>query len=170
MKYATHDGPSEIIATVIVHEGRAYMVIGQDPEHGDGVGMVSCLDLTARGDITGKAVWTNKSIGRSISTPSLHEGLLYQAEYNGNIHCIDITNGKILWTYATNSRIWSSTLVADGKVYCGTEDGELIILRTGREMKLVGKPEFFSPIYASPVVANNLLHVATMTHLFAIGK
>ncbi|MFM7751483.1 MAG: PQQ-binding-like beta-propeller repeat protein [Opitutaceae bacterium] len=170
LKYATHDGPSEIIATVIVHEGRAYMAIGQDPEHGDGVGMVSCLDLTARGDITGKAVWTNKSIGRSISTPSLHEGLLYQAEYNGNIHCIDITNGKILWTYATNSRIWSSTLVADGKVYCGTEDGELIILRTGREMKLVGKPEFFSPIYASPVVANNLLHVATMTHLFAIGK
>jgi len=170
LKYATHDGPSEIIATVIVHEGRAYMAIGQDPEHGDGVGMVSCLDLTARGDITGKAVWTNKGIGRSISTPSLHEGLLYQAEYNGNIHCIDITNGKILWTYATNSRIWSSTLVADGKLYCGTEDGELIILRTGREMKLVGKPEFFSPIYASPVVANNLLHVATMTHLFAIGK
>jgi outer membrane protein assembly factor BamB len=170
LKYATHDGPSEIISTVIAHEGRAYMVIGQDPEHGDGVGMISCLDLTARGDITGKAIWTNKSIGRSISTPSLHEGLLYQAEYNGNIHCIDITNGKILWTYSTNSRIWSSTLVADGKVYCGTEDGELIILRTGREMKLVGKPEFFSPIYASPVVANNLLHVATMTHLFAIGK
>ena len=88
----------------------------------------------------------------------------------GNIHCIDITNGKILWTHATNSRIWSSTIVADGKVYCGNEDGELVILRAERELKLVGKPEFFTPIYASPVVANNTLFVASMTHLFAIGK
>jgi outer membrane protein assembly factor BamB len=170
LKYATHDGPSEIIATVIVDNNRAYMVIGQDPEHGDGVGMVSCIDLSARGDITGKAIWTNKTLGRSISTPSLHEGLLYQAEYDGDIHCIDTKDGKILWTYATNSRIWSSTLVADGKVYCGNEDGELVILKTGREMKLIGKPEFFTPIYCSPIVANNTLYVATMTHLFAIGK
>ena len=146
------------------------MVIGQDPEHGDGVGMLSCIDLTARGDLSGKAIWTNKTLGRSISTPSIVGDLMFQAEYNGNIHCIDITNGKILWTHATNSRIWSSTIVADGKVYCGNEDGELVILRAERELKVVGKPEFFTPIYASPVVANNTLFVASMTHLFAIGK
>ena len=54
-------------ADVVVQGERAYMVIGQDPEHGDGVGMMSCIDLNARGDITGKPVWVNKSIGRSIS-------------------------------------------------------------------------------------------------------
>ena len=170
IKYATRDGPSEVIATTVVQGDRAFVVLGQDPEHGDGVGMLSCLDLTARGDQTGKAVWTNKTIGRSISTPSVADGLVYQAEYNGNIHCLDAKTGKELWVHSTNSRIWSSTLVVDGKVYCGNEDGELVILRAGREKKLIGKVDFFTPIYSSPVVANDRLYVATMTHLFVIGR
>ncbi len=170
IKYATHDGPSEIIATVVVNNNRAYMVTGQDPEHGDGVGMFSCIDLTARGDITGKAVWVNKDIGRSISTPSIDRDLIYQAEYKGDIHCLDAKTGKQLWVHQTNSRIWSSTLVADGKVYCGNEDGELVILKAGREKQLIGKVDFYTPVYCTPVVANNVLYVSTHTHLFAVGK
>lgn len=170
LKYATHDGPSEIIATVIVDGERAYMCIGQDPEHGDGVGMVSAIDLNSTGDITGKPVWVNKTIGRSISTASLHNGLLFQAEYNGNIHCLDAKTGKTLWTHATNSRIWSSTLVADGKLYVGNEDGELVILKAGPEKQLIGKVDFYTPVYCTPVVANNTLFVTTHTHIFAIGK
>ena len=170
LKYATHDGPSEIIATVVVQGERAYMAIGQDPEHGDGVGMVSCIDLNARGDLTGKPVWVNKGIGRTISTPSIDGDLMYQAEYKGDIHCIDTKTGKILWTHQTNSRIWSSTLVADGKVYCGNEDGELVILKAGREKKLIGKIDFYTPVYCSPVIANNTLFVTTHTHIFAVGK
>lgn len=170
LKYATYDGPSEIIATVVVHDGKAYTVIGQDPEHGDGVGMLSCIDLKSTGDISGKPVWVNKDIGRSISTPSVHDGLIYQAEYKGDIHCIDIKTGKQLWVHATNSRIWSSTLVADGKVYVGNEDGELVILKAGREKQLIGKVDFYTPVYCTPVVANNTLFVATHTHLFAVGK
>jgi outer membrane protein assembly factor BamB len=153
-----------------VNGERAYMVIGQDPEHGDGVGMLSCVDLNAKGDITGKPVWVNKNIGRSISTPSIDGDLLYQAEYNGNIHCIDLKTGKDVWVHPTNSRIWSSTLVADGKVYCGNEDGELVILKAGREKELIGKVDFYTPVYCTPVIANNTLFVTTHTHMFAIGK
>ncbi len=170
IKYATYDGPSEIIATVVVHDGKAYAAIGQDPEHGDGVGMLSCIDLKGTGDISGKALWVNKDVGRTISTPSVHDGLIYQAEYKGDIHCIDIKTGKQLWVHSTNSRIWSSTLVADGKVYVGNEDGELVILKAGREKQLIGKVEFYTPVYCSPVVANDVLYVATHTHLFAVGK
>lgn len=170
IKYATHDGPSELIATIVVQGERAYMAIGQDPEHGDGVGMMSCIDLNARGDISGKPVWVNKDIGRSISTPSIDGDLIYQAEYKGDIHCLDAKTGKAIWTHQTNSRIWSSTLVADGKVYCGNEDGELVILKTGREKKLIGKVDFYTPVYCSPVVANNTLYVTTHSHIFAVGK
>ncbi len=170
LKYATHDGPSEVISTVVVVGDRAYINIGQDPEHGDGVGMLSCIDLNARGDITGKAIWTNKAVGRSISTPSVVDGLIFQPEYNGNIHCFDANTGKQLWVHATNSRIWSSSLVADGKLYVGNEDGELVILAAAREKKLIGKIDFYTPVYCTPVVANNTLFVTTHTHIFAIGK
>ncbi len=170
LKYATFDGPSELICTVVVRDGRAYMSIGQDPEHGDGIGMFSCIDLTGRGDLTGKAVWTSKTIGRTICTPSVTDDYVFQAEFKGDIHCFDRKTGKELWVHPTNSRIWSSTVVADGKVYCGTEDGELIVLAAGPQKKLLNKIEFLTPIYGTPVIANDTLFVATITHVYAIGK
>lgn len=170
VKYATYEGASEIIATTIIHDGKAYVVIGQDPEHGDGVGMVSCIDLTKRGDISGEAIWTNTTVGRSISTASIVDGLLFQAEYDGDIHCLDANTGEEYWVHETNSRIWSSTLVADGKLFIGNEDGELVILKASKEKELISLTDFYTPIYCSPIVANDTLFVTTQTHLYAIGE
>jgi outer membrane protein assembly factor BamB len=170
IKYATYEGPSEIIATTIIHDNKAYMIIGQDPEHGDGIGRVSCIDPSKRGDISGEAIWTFTDIGRSISTASIVGDLMFQAEYDGDIHCLDANTGKQYWVHETNSRIWSSTLVADGKVFIGNEDGELVILKAAREKELISVSDFYTPIYCSPIVANNTLFVTTQTHLYAIGK
>lgn len=164
IKYATYAGPSEIIATAVIHDGHVYNVIGQDPEHGDGVGMLSCTNAK------GEHVWTSKDVGRSISTPSIHDGLLYIAEYNGNLNCFDAKTGEHYWKHETFSRIWGSTLVADGKIFLPTEDGELHIFATGKEKKKLGSMVFDAPIYSSPIVANNTLYVATMTHLYAIAS
>lgn len=164
IKYATFRGPSEIIGTTVIHDDHVYAIIGQDPEHGDGVGMLSCLDAK------GKSVWTFKDVGRSISTVSVADGLVYAAEYDGDLHCLDAKTGKQLWKHETFSRIWGSTLVADGKVFLPTEDGEVHVLAAGKEKKELGLYEFDAPIYSSPVVANDVLYIATMTHLYAIGK
>jgi outer membrane protein assembly factor BamB len=126
--------------------------------------MLSCID-----PLTGKPKWTYKEIGRSISTPSIKDGLLYIAEYNGNLHCLDAKTGEVHWIHETRSRIWGSTIVADGKVFLPTEDGDLHILATGKEKNVLSTVNFGAPIYSSPIVANNVLYVATMTHLYAIG-
>ncbi len=171
IKYATYGGPSEVISTVVVHEDRAYALIGQDPEHGDGVGMLSAIDASLEGDITGKgAVWTYKDIGRTVSTPSIYNGMIFAAEYDGDIHCLDIDTGKVNWVYATNSRIWGSSLVADDKVFLANEDGQLVILAATKEKKHLATIEFETPIYSSPIVANDVLYVATQTHLYAIKE
>ncbi len=164
VKYATYRGPSEVIGTPVVADGLAYFVIGQDPEHGDGVGMLSCIDPA-----TGKAKWTYKEIGRSISTPSIKDGLIFIAEYDGDLHCLDAKTGEPHWVHETQSRIWGSTIVADGKVFLPTEDGDLHILAASKEKKPLAAVNFGAPIYSSPVVANDVLYVATMTHLYAIG-
>ena len=170
VKYATYEGASEIIATTIINNNKAYMIIGQDPEHGDGVGRISCIDPSMTGDISGKAIWTYEGIGRSISTASIEDGLIYQAEYDGDIHCLDAETGEHLWVHETNSRIWSSTLVADGKVFIGNEDGELVILKAGREKEEIALADFYTPIYCSPIAANDTLFLTTQTHLYAIGE
>ncbi|MDB5311223.1 MAG: outer rane biosis protein BamB [Gemmataceae bacterium] len=36
---------SDFVATPVVHNGRVYIAVGQDPEHTDGVGRMWCIDL-----------------------------------------------------------------------------------------------------------------------------
>ncbi|MDG2122065.1 MAG: PQQ-binding-like beta-propeller repeat protein [Verrucomicrobiales bacterium] len=169
-KYAEYDGPSEIIATPVYYDGYVYVAIGQDPEHGEGVGRVSCIDPNKSGDQSGKAVWTFTGIERSISTPSIADDLLYIADYTGRLFCIDAKTGAKYWEYDTKGHIWGSTLVADGKVYLGNEEGELTILKAGKELEKIAVLEFPAPIYSSPVAANGVLYVETQTHLYAFGK
>ena len=107
---------------------------------------------------------------RDSSTASVHEGLVYIAEYAGIIHCLDAETGKLYWTHDSFSRIWGSTLVADDKVLLGNEDGDLLILDHGKEKPEVKTVNMGAPVYSSPVVANKTLYVATQTHLYAIGK
>ena len=49
VKYATRGGPSEIISSPVVYDGLVYTLIGQDPEHGEGVGNLVCLDPSKTG-------------------------------------------------------------------------------------------------------------------------
>ena len=168
-KYAEDpEGPSEVVGTAVTYKDRVYVCVGQDPEHGPGVGMLSCIDATKRGDITkGGAIWTFKGIERSMSTPSIVDDLLYVCDYAGRVFCLDAIDGKKYWEFDTKGHIWGSTLVADGKVYVANEEGEVYILAAGKELKQLHMAEFPAPIYSSPVAANGVLYIATQSHLYA---
>jgi hypothetical protein len=69
------------------------------------------------------------------------------------------------------SRVWGSTLVADGKVYVGSEERLLRILATGPEEKKLADIELDGPVYSTPVIANGVMFISTDKTLFALkGK
>jgi outer membrane protein assembly factor BamB len=171
LKYATKNGPSEVIATPVFYKNRVYVPIGQDPEHGEGIGNLSCIDMTRKGDNTKTGtVWSYDKIARSLSTAAIADGLVYIPDFSGNIHCLDAETGQPYWMLETLSHIWGSCLVADGKVYVGTEDGELIILQAGKTLKEIRRIDMHSPVYSCPVAADGMLFISTPTHLYCIGK
>ena len=43
---------NHIIGTPVVHDGLVYVAVGEDPEHGEGVGHLWCIDPTKRGDVS----------------------------------------------------------------------------------------------------------------------
>ena len=164
LPYTHRYGPSEILATPVTWDGKVYCVIGQDPEHGEGVGNMVCLDAE------GKELWSYRKINRSLSTLAVTDGLVYAADFSGFVYCIDALTGEEYWIHDTKGHIWASPLVADGKVFIGNEDGYLTILKAGKEYdeKDVVEVDMVSPIYSSAIAANGVLYVATHTHLFAI--
>jgi outer membrane protein assembly factor BamB len=171
--YATREGPSEVVATPIVWDGKVYAVIGQDPDHGSGVGRLVCIDPSGEGDVSQTHVlWDHGRIHRSLSTPAVYEGMLFAADLAGFVYCLDARTGEEHWVHDTMAHIWGSPLAADGKVYIGNEDGFLTILPATREYskERVVEVDMLSPIYSSPIAADGVLYVALPTHLYALQE
>jgi len=161
--------PSEIIGTPVVHGSRIYVAIGQDPVHGPGRGALTCIAADGQGDVTATArVWQYLGIGRTLSTVSLADGLVYAAEHAGKIHCLDAATGSLVWAYDTREEIWSSTLVADGKVFVGTRRG-LTILAAVRERRHLADVRLGTPVWSVPTAANGTLFVASQKNLWAVA-
>ena len=162
--------PSEIIGSPVYKDGLIYVAIGQDPVHGPGRGALSCLRVDGTGDVTEAAkVWQYTGIGRSLSTVAVVDGLVYASEYAGKVHCLDAATGDLAWAYDTRDEIWSSTLVADGKVYVGTRKG-LTVLQAGRERKHLADIKLGSPVWSVPTAANGTLYVASQRNLWAVEE
>ena len=154
LKHSQPDGPSEIIATPVIYNDRVYVAIGHEPEGGEGLGCLTCIDATKTGDISsGGKVWENREIGRSVSTASVADGLVYIADFAGVVHCLDAADGRELWQHDTEAHIWGSTLLADGRLYVGTENGTLLMLAPGKTRKVIGQIDLKDPIYSTPIAA-----------------
>ena len=154
-------GMSEIISTPVFANNRIYVSLGRDPEHGRGRGAVHCIDATRTGDITTSGrVWTYQGLDRTLSTASVAGGLVYLSDVGGRLHCLDAETGKCYWVHDTKSEVWGSTLVADGKVYMPGAK-YLWVLKAGKALEVLDRMNLGSRIFASPVVANGTLYLAT---------
>lgn len=164
-------GESEIIGTPVLDHDRIYVAIGRDPEHGRGRGALHCIRATGTGDVTRTGrVWTYQGLDRSLSTVSVAAGLLYLCDVAGRLHCVDADTGQCYWVYESNSTVWGSTLVADGKVYLPTPKG-LIVLAAGKEKKVLSQINVGAALYATPVAANGTLYIASRTGwLWAVSQ
>ncbi|MBA4148083.1 MAG: PQQ-binding-like beta-propeller repeat protein [Verrucomicrobia bacterium] len=176
-KYPAAEGPSEINATPVFYKNRVYVAIGQDPEHGEGVGRLVCVDATKTGDITKDGlIWDYRGIKRSISTVSIdpESGLLFVGDFSGFVHCLDVETGKLHWVYDMKAHMWGSTFVADGKVFVGDEDGDFVILPAKKDFdpkkdKPLFETNLNAPIYGTPIVANGAVYIQSNTHLYSFN-
>ena len=166
-----YKGPNSIIATPVCYKNRVYIAVGRDPEHGVARGMLHCIDATRTGDVSKKArIWSYDKIARTMSTVAIAGGLLYIADYAGMVHCLDAETGKVCWVHNTKEHIWSSTLVADGKVYVGTEKKNMFIFKTGRTKKLIATVKMPHKISTTPITAKGRIYVPTARCLYSVGN
>lgn len=162
---------NEVISTPILYEDKVYLANGQDPEHGEGVGHLYCIDPTKRGDITQSGlVWHYGEIRRSISTGALADGILYYADFSGFLHALDAKTGKQIWKHDMLAAVWASPLVVDGKVYLGDEDGDIVVIKHGKTKEVLFEGNMGSSVYGTVVAANGNLYVTNRNQLIAISN
>lgn len=162
---------NEVISTPIIYNDKVYIANGQDPEHGEGVGHLYCIDPTKRGDITKEGlIWHYDKIRRSISTGALVDGILYYSDFSGFLHALDAATGKPYWVHDMLAAVWASPFVVDGKVYLGDEDGDVVVMQHGKTKEVISEVNMGSSVYGTFVAANGKLFVTNRNQLIAIQE
>ncbi|MCB1042447.1 MAG: PQQ-binding-like beta-propeller repeat protein [Acidobacteria bacterium] len=162
---------NNLISTPVIFDNQVFIGVGQDPEHGTGIGHFYAIDGTKTGDVTATAAkWHrgNDDFGRTMSTAAIADGLLYITDLDGFLYCLDVKTGNLFWKHDLFSAVWGSPVIIDGKVYIGDEDGDVCILKHSKELKVLNEINMGSAVYTTPSAANGVLYIATRNKLFAI--
>ncbi len=163
---------NNIISTPVIHDGKVYIAVGQDPEHGEGPGNFYAIDASLSGDVTDKAtVWHRggKEFNRTISTVAINDGIVYAADLSGFLYALDANTGEHFWTYDAFAAVWGSPFVADGRIYMGDEDGDIIVLKEGKKLEEIAEMNVGSAVYTTPVAHDGTLYILSRNRLFAIA-
>lgn len=141
------------------------------------MGMVAAVDLAGKtGDIPLSALsWKVHGFMPTFSSPVLNGDQLIAIDNGAVVAAYDTATGKELWTRSLGTLQKGSPTLADGKLYVGTENGKVFILRpTATALEVLDEDVLGSPadpevIVASPVVAGGRVYVTSMDRLYAIG-
>ena len=164
---------NNILSTPVIYNDRVYIGVGQDPEHGEAPGHFYAIDATGTGDVTDThKVWSRdgEDFYRTMSTAAIADGILYISSLSGFLHALDPDTGEEFWTYDAFAAVWGSPFVVDGKVYLGDEDGDIVVLRAGREMEEIAEVNMGASVYSTPVVRDDVMYILTRNRLWAIQE
>ncbi len=107
--------------------------------------------------------------GRTIATVAIHDGLVYAADMDGFLNCLDAKTGAKVWVQDMKDGTWCSPAYVDGKVYIGTEGGDMLIYQAGKEPKDLAKINMEGSVKLPVVAVNGVLYVQTENRLYAIA-
>jgi hypothetical protein len=111
-----------------------------------------------------------------FSSPVIDGDRLYQVDNGANIAAFDVNSGKQLWLQNLGTIQKASPVLADGKLYVGTENGKFFILKpsaTGAEIldqDQLGTEALPEAIIASAAISNGRVFVVSDSNLYCIGK
>jgi outer membrane protein assembly factor BamB len=119
-----------------------------------------------------KLAWHATRGGAYMPTPLLYRGLLYMVHHNAKIVGHDARTGDRVYQarFSAGGTMTASPVVANGKIYQGTEEGTLYVLAAGPEHRELAVHEFSEPLMATPAISEGLLFVRTPSKLIALGE
>ena len=134
----------------------------------------------ARGDITlakdqtsnASVAWSKTGRGSYMPTPLAHDGILYVLANNGVFDAYDLNTGQEIYRQRlepVGSGFSASPVIADGRIYLSSEDGEIIVVAAGREFRKVGANSMGDLLMATPAISDGVMYVRSASTLFAVG-
>lgn len=140
---------------------------------GGGVKEIAALDLKS-----GKPVSVPYDIPKGlpyVPSPLVIGDRMYLLGDGGILRNVELKTGKVIYEERVNgsqgsSKFFSSPVAGDGKIYCGSQQGDLIVIKAGDKFEQLSATKLDSPISATPAIGDQRLYVRTDKMLYCVGK
>ena len=132
----------------------------------------------AVGDISLKAgetknnfiAWSSPNGSPYTPTPILYGDLFYVLADNGVLSAYEAKTGERIYQQRLPSSFSASPIAADGKLYLSSEDGDVFVVKAGRQYELLSKNAMGQPLMATPAISQGMLIVRGENTVYALGE
>jgi outer membrane protein assembly factor BamB len=166
-----------ILNSALLRDNIAYITHGEENMDTTEMGMIAAVDATKTGALAADAFkWRTRGFLPTFASPVMDAERLYTVDNSAIVGAFDLKTGAKLWDRSLGTLQKGSPVLADGKLYVGTENGKFYILRPSQtavevlDEDLLGTAQSPEPIVASPIVADGRVYVTSMEATYAIGK
>lgn len=144
------------------------LVIGTCGE--GGTGSLSAVRLGGKGDVTATHLaYRIDKAAPYVPTPLVWEGRMYLMSDKGIASAVEASTGKVLWTGRVGGNFFGSYVLAEGRLYILSWEGECVVLEAGDRFRILARNPVGEGSYCTPCVAGGRLYLRTFTHLICIG-
>ncbi|MGH9331630.1 MAG: PQQ-binding-like beta-propeller repeat protein [Vicinamibacterales bacterium] len=163
--------------SVVIRGTTVYVTHSEENIDTSEMGMVAAIDASANGDVGPSHIkWVTRGFLGGFASPVYDGARLYHLDNGAVVGAFDLESGRKAWDKNLGTIQKGSPVLADGKIYVGTENGKFFILRPRADgvdvldEDWLGTQQNPEPIIASPAVADGRVYVVSMSAMYAIGK
>ncbi len=170
-------GSSQITAPTPVFSGDLIVVAsGRRPE-----APIFVIRAGATGDITlakgasasSQIAWSRQQRGPYMPTPLIYGEYLYVIANQGIFDCYELRTGAEIYRQRIPHQgggFSASPVAADGKIYLSSEDGDVFVVKAGKDFELLATNPMGERLMATPALSESRILFRGEHNLFAIGR
>jgi outer membrane protein assembly factor BamB len=171
-RFADNDTQVKMQAPLIAHD-LIYITGGYPPGramYAFRPGAVGDISLKPGEDKNTFLAWTTSKGSPYTPTPIIYGDLLYALADNGVLSAYDAKTGENIYQQRLPSSFSASPVAADGKLYLSSEDGDVFVVKAGRQYELLSKNTMGQPLMATPALTQGMLILRGENTIYAVGE
>ena len=159
--------PARVISSPVIADE---LLIGSCGDGGVGKRLIAIRPGSDDGSIQPQEAYSIDSGHRPyVPTSVAKGGLLFTFLDGGLVSCWDSTTGRQLWEEKPAGRFFGSPVWVDGRLYCITMDGDVVVIKAAEKYQLLAINPLGEKSHAAPAVAGGRMYLRTYSQLFSIG-
>jgi len=133
-------------------------------------GAVGDISLKSGEDKNAFLAWTTSKGSPYTPTPIIYGDLFYVLADNGVLSAYDAKTGENIYQQRLPTSFSASPVAANGKLYLSSEDGDVFVVKAGRQYELLSRNTMGQPLMATPALTEGMLILRGENAIYALGE